>query len=187
MQAKVARRPGSETRAEILKVAFDLFTERGFEGTSIRDISEELGFTKSSLYYYFSSKEEIVRALLDSRRLEIDDLIAWVDEQPSGPDLLRRAALRWVDSTGKERIQGMRFAHANRPVMQKLASEGDDRRNWFGVLVDRVIPGDASMAERLRAQMAFDTISAALFAAQGTAASDDEIIAAARAATVLLT
>ncbi|WP_263298890.1 TetR/AcrR family transcriptional regulator [Leifsonia poae] len=187
MDEKSTRRPGSETRAEILRVSLELFTERGFEGTSIRDIAEALGVTKSSLYYHFPSKEAIIRALLDGRRREIDELLAWVEEQPAGPDLLRRTALRWVESTGKERVQGMRFAHANRAIMQKLAEEGSDRRTWFDAVVDRVLADDAPTVTRLRAQMAFDTVSAALFAAQGTAASDDEVLTAAREATILLT
>jgi len=181
------RRAGSETRTEILRVALELFTERGFEGTSIRDIAEALGVTKSSLYYHFASKEAIIRAVLDSRHDEIDELLAWVDQQPPGPDLLRRTALRWVESTGHERVQGMRFAHANRPIMQKLAAGGDDRRVWFDDVVDRVLPPGASVADRLRARMAFDTVSAALFAAQGTDASEDDVLEAARTATLNLT
>lgn len=187
MDQRSTRRPGSETRAEILRVSLELFTERGFEGTSIRDIADALGVTKSTLYYHFPGKEAIIRALLEGRRREIDELLAWIDEQPAGPDLLRRTALRWVDSTGIERVQGMRFAHANRAIMQKLAGDGDDRRTWFAGVVDRVVDGDASIATRLRAQMAFDTVSAALFAAQGTEATDEEVLQAAHASTVLLT
>jgi AcrR family transcriptional regulator len=184
---KMKRRPGSETRSAILRVALELFTERGFEGASIRDIAEALGVTKSSLYYHFASKDAILEAVMDSRRDEIDDLLAWVDEQPATPDLLRRTALRWVDSTGGERVQGMRFAHANGPVMQRLAADGADRRSWFEPVIDRVLPASATMPERLRAQMAFDSVSAALFAAQGTSASDADVVAAAREVTIRLT
>jgi AcrR family transcriptional regulator len=187
MDVTSSRRAGSETRAEILRVALEMFTENGYEGTSIRDLSQALGMTKSSLYYHFANKEAIVSALLHGRRNEIDDLLAWVDLQEVGSDLLRRTALRWVESTGRERVQGMRFAHANRPIMQKLAAEGIDRRSLFDAVVDRVLPEKSSTADRLRAQMAFDTVSAALFAAQGSAASDDDVLEAARAATIRLT
>ena len=187
MDEERERRVGSETRAEILRVALELFTEHGFEGTSIRDISAVLGVTKSSLYYHFASKEAIIRALLDSRYDEIEELLAWIDDQPPGPDLLRRAALRWVGSTGTERIQGMRFAHANGPTMQRLASTGDDRRAWFDAVVRRVLPSDASVTDHLRARMAFDSVSAALFAARGTGASDQDVLEAARTATNDLT
>jgi AcrR family transcriptional regulator len=187
MAPERTRRAGDETKTRILQISLALFTERGYEGTSIKDIADALGVTKSSLYYHFTNKEAIIRALVDSRQTEIDDLLAWVDDQPSGPDLLRRTALHWVESTGTERVQGMRFAHANGAIMQKLAEDGDDRRTWFDAVVDRVLPAGTSTAQRLVAQMAFDTVSAALFAAQGTDATDEDVLAAARAATVALT
>lgn len=183
----VTRRPGSETRSEILRVALQLFTERGYEGASIRDIAEALGMTKSSLYYHFAGKDAILAAVMDGRRDEIDDLLAWIDDQPATADLLRRTALRWVDSTGEERLRGMRFAHANGPVMERLAAEGADRRSWFDAVIDRVLPRSATRTERLRALMAFDSVSAALFAARSSPASDAEILAAAREVTLRLT
>jgi AcrR family transcriptional regulator len=188
---RTVRRSGSETRAEILRVALELFTSRGYEGTSIRDIAEALGVTKSSLYYHFAGKEAIVRSLVTDRRSELDDLLAWIDEQPVDPEhpdrLLRAAALRWIDSTSPQRVQGMRFAHANRPVMGRLAADGGDIRSWFDEVVDRVVPPGATVEQRLRARMAFDTVSAALFAAQGTDAGTEDVLAAARTATVALT
>src|SRR3954470_14334348 len=93
------RRSGAETRAEILRVSLELFTEKGYEGTTTRDISTALGITKSSLYYHFENKEAIAASLVEERRHELDALLAWIVEQPPAPDLLRRAAVRWVDGT----------------------------------------------------------------------------------------
>ncbi len=51
------------TRERILDVALDLFTEKGFDGTSLREIAERLGVTKAALYYHFASKDDILMAL----------------------------------------------------------------------------------------------------------------------------
>lgn len=51
------------TRDRILDVALDLFTEQGFDGTSLRELADRLGFTKAALYYHFRSKEDILLAL----------------------------------------------------------------------------------------------------------------------------
>src|SRR5262249_42624727 len=51
------------TRERILDVALDLFTEQGYEQTSLREIAEQLGVTKAALYYHFASKDEILMAL----------------------------------------------------------------------------------------------------------------------------
>jgi AcrR family transcriptional regulator len=44
-------------------VALDLFTERGYGETSLREVADELGFTKAALYYHFEKKEDILLAL----------------------------------------------------------------------------------------------------------------------------
>jgi AcrR family transcriptional regulator len=51
------------TRDRILDVALDLFIEKGFDKTSLREIAEQLGFTKAALYYHFASKDDILMAL----------------------------------------------------------------------------------------------------------------------------
>src|SRR6202012_4263562 len=53
----------ASTRKKILDVALDLFTDQGFDGTSMREIAERLGISKPAIYYHFASKEEILMAL----------------------------------------------------------------------------------------------------------------------------
>ena len=49
---------------EIKDATLGLFARNGYEGTTIEDIADELGYAKASLYYYFPGKEAIVRALI---------------------------------------------------------------------------------------------------------------------------
>lgn len=49
-----------ETRAQILSAALTLFREKGFEGTTMRDIAERSGIAVGASYYYFRSKEELI-------------------------------------------------------------------------------------------------------------------------------
>lgn len=48
----------------ILNGALTVFKEKGIEGAKIDEIAREAGFGKATIYYYFSSKEEIFNALL---------------------------------------------------------------------------------------------------------------------------
>src|SRR5271163_4609911 len=50
------------TRERILDIALDLFIEKGFDKTSLREIAEKLGFSKAALYYHFASKDDILEA-----------------------------------------------------------------------------------------------------------------------------
>ena len=62
---RIADQPpeAGSTRERILDVALDLFIEKGFDGTSLREIAEKLGFTKAALYYHYASKDDILMAL----------------------------------------------------------------------------------------------------------------------------
>ncbi len=67
-QATKPKRPvpagdAASTRERILDAALDLFLEQGYDGTSLREIAEQLGVTKAALYYHFESKEDILLAL----------------------------------------------------------------------------------------------------------------------------
>lgn len=56
----------SHTKEIIFRTAAHLFAQKGFDGVSMREISEQSGVTKPTIYYYFGSKEGIYEALIDS-------------------------------------------------------------------------------------------------------------------------
>jgi TetR/AcrR family transcriptional regulator, repressor of fatR-cypB operon len=58
-------------KREILRAAVKLFSQRGLDGTSIRDIAEESGYTNPALYKHFAGKEELALYLFETchRRL----------------------------------------------------------------------------------------------------------------------
>lgn len=53
-----------ETKTRIINASRVLFAEKGFEGTTIRDISGEAGVNVASINYYFSSKEKLFEEVL---------------------------------------------------------------------------------------------------------------------------
>lgn len=57
-------RPGND-REHVLAVAVALFIEKGYDATSVSDLADRLGVTKSALYHHFSSKEEMLGLALD--------------------------------------------------------------------------------------------------------------------------
>jgi AcrR family transcriptional regulator len=54
----------SDTKQRILEVARELFAERGVQRTSLQEIAARLDITKPALYYHFSSREELVRSIV---------------------------------------------------------------------------------------------------------------------------
>ncbi|EHK88752.1 TetR/AcrR family transcriptional regulator [Saccharomonospora azurea] len=53
-------RPGYDLES-LLAVAVELFNERGYDGTSMEDLSRKLGITKSAIYHHVRSKDELLR------------------------------------------------------------------------------------------------------------------------------
>ena len=74
-QAKRGR-PGYDLET-LLNVAVRLFNERGYDGTSMEDLSRKLGITKSAIYYHVPSKEELLRLAVDRA---LDGLFAVAEE-----------------------------------------------------------------------------------------------------------
>lgn len=54
----------SDTKQRIQDAARELFAEKGAQRTSLQDIATRLGITKPALYYHFSSREELVRSIV---------------------------------------------------------------------------------------------------------------------------
>jgi AcrR family transcriptional regulator len=54
----------NDKKIQILEVAENLFSEKGFEGTSIRDISKQAKINVAMVSYYFGSKEKLLESLI---------------------------------------------------------------------------------------------------------------------------
>ena len=57
-------RPGYDLES-VLQTAVEVFNERGYDGTSMEDLSKRLGIAKSAIYHHVSGKEELLRMALD--------------------------------------------------------------------------------------------------------------------------
>ena len=58
------RKTDSERRAELLRIAAELFADRGVKQTTVRDIAEAANILSGSLYHHFDSKESMVDEIL---------------------------------------------------------------------------------------------------------------------------
>lgn len=64
------------TASLIVERAAELFAKKGFSGTSIREIAEAAGVTKPTLYYYFGSKEGLIRHIIGGVMAGLADSMA---------------------------------------------------------------------------------------------------------------
>jgi AcrR family transcriptional regulator len=66
-RTRAARAQGREAREELLTAALEVFARRGFREASVDEIAAEAGYSKGALYWHFSSKEELLAALIGER------------------------------------------------------------------------------------------------------------------------
>ena len=91
-----------DTKEKILSAALELFSQNGYAGTNIRELSAALGMGKSSLYRHFESKEAIWNALLDEMIAYYGERFGSAEHLPPVPESLEglvQMTLRMADFT----------------------------------------------------------------------------------------
>jgi AcrR family transcriptional regulator len=143
----------SDTRQRILDVALNLFTEKGYDGTSLREIAEELRVTKAALYYHFESKEDILLALHMRLHEFGKGALKRMSSEPVTLDLWGELLEELIDQMLAQR-QIFLMHQRNEAAIEKLhnkAHEADheDIQNQL-----RLVLGDPSLPARVRVRMA---------------------------------
>jgi AcrR family transcriptional regulator len=173
-----AAHEAASTRDRILDAALDLFTEKGFDGTSLREIAERLGVTKAALYYHFASKDDILMAL-HMRLHELGkDALSQMTEEPVSLELWGELLDRVVGQMLAQRKIFL-MHERNQAALEKLHRDGqdadhDDFQDKFRrVLADPRLP----LRDRVRMACSFGAVFAGLFMSGDAFAetSDEEL------------
>ena len=146
----------------LLAVAAQVFTDRGYDGTSMEDLARAAGITKSSIYHHVQSKEELLRIGLDRA---LDALFAVFDEPESrdgrAVDRLRHVVRRTVEVLVSElpyvtlllRVRGntateqgamerrRSFDRQVRALFAEAIADGDLRAELDPALTERLVFG----------------------------------------------
>jgi len=91
-----------DTKERILAAALEMFSQNGYAGTNIRELTASLGLVKSAMYRHFASKEEIWNALLDEMIAYYAERFGSPEHLPPVPDSLEALVamtMRMVDFT----------------------------------------------------------------------------------------
>ena len=142
----------------VLDAALELFTEHGFEGTSLQDIADRLGVTKAAVYYHFHTKDELLRALVQPAFAELMALVSDREGRPTRSGgaagigryvdyLLRhRAVAVWLsrDATATTRAVVIEeAAEVRERTVAMLVGDDDDAlsRLWAGATMQALAGG----------------------------------------------
>ena len=94
---------------ELLDAALDLFVERGFAATRLDDVAKAAGVSKGTLYLYFSSKEELFKAVVrESVVPHLGEAEGMLDQfTGDSAQLLRELITTWWDKIGNTKLSGL--------------------------------------------------------------------------------
>jgi AcrR family transcriptional regulator len=168
-----------DTRDRILDIALDLFTEQGYDGTSLRQIADQLNVTKAALYYHFSSKEEILLALhMRLHEFGREALLKMAEQEPVTLGQWGELLDEVVDAMLAQRKLFL-MHERNQAALEKLHraehdAEHEDLQNQFRrVLADTRIP----LEDRVRMAASFGVLFSGLFlSGEAFASTTDEVL-----------
>ncbi len=118
-----------DTKGEIHRVALELFSGQGYEKTSLREIAEQVGITKASLYYHYSSKQDLLRAIIGTFFDDIHQVLLRIETVEWSLESEQELLNAYLDVVIKHRGTGPTVL---RDVAAVLAAFGDDLDDLIG-------------------------------------------------------
>jgi AcrR family transcriptional regulator len=153
--------PGS-VPDRLREAATQLFSEYGFDGTSVQDIVDAAQLTKGALYYYYTSKSDILHEIyhaLIRRQLEGLDRVLTLGLEPA--ETIRTLLTDLLETTAAFRHESVIFRremHKLEP--QHLKSIAADRRRYHETFLGLIDKGqrDGVFSDKISAEIATYTV-----------------------------
>ncbi|MCC5581482.1 TetR/AcrR family transcriptional regulator [Microtetraspora sp. AC03309] len=164
----------TDTRSRIQEVALQLFTEQGYEATSLREIAEALNVTKAALYYHFKTKDDIVASLMEDRLRSLDTLISWAKDQPRTAETRKELVRRYsADMTRCGDHEVMRFLERNQTALRGHG-KAEMMRARMTTILSVLCDADDPIDIKLRRSMAVFSMHAVWFVLREEKVTDEE-------------
>lgn len=143
----LVNRRAAQTRAEIVDAALDLFTNQGFDETSMEQVAEAAGVSRRTVYRYFPTKDDLV---FESPRKWLDVLNQTLDtRRPDEPtrDVLQRAlrdVARFIESDRDTVLAGFSILVSSPSLM---ARHGRSDAEWSARYLELIAPDVAELPD----------------------------------------
>ena len=169
-----------ETQAHILQAAYLLFSQSGYEATSVAEICQAAGVSKGAFYHHFPTKQAVFIKLMDNWLSELDHAFdeALTDTQdvPQAIDKLAHKAastLQSADARLSIFLEFWRQAYRDPQIWQAAIAPYHRYREFFSSLVQKGVesgslhPVNPNLAARVCVSLAIGLLMQAIFDPQG--------------------
>jgi AcrR family transcriptional regulator len=145
---------GAARKDQILEIAAELFSRRGYHATTMRDLGERAGLLPGSLYAHFSGKEEILYQIVMAAARQFLGGMEALTAVPAPPDEKFRRAMRAHIEVVANDLEGARvFLHEWTALRGRRRAEIRRLRRRYELLWDEIIrdvaPADRNLARLL--------------------------------------
>lgn len=145
---------GVARKDQILEIAAELFSRRGYHATTVRDLAERAGLLAGSLYAHFSGKEEILYQIVVEAAGQFLGGMEALRAAPATPQERLRSAMRAHIQVVARDLDGARvFLHEWRALRGSRRAEISKLRRRYEDLWDEIIrdlaPADQKLARLL--------------------------------------
>lgn len=173
---------GGDPREQLLAVAAELFTTQGYTATSTRAITAKAGLRQASMYYYFSSKEELLRTLLETTVAPSLEFARWALTERGAMAEARLWALARIDAAqlaGARHNLGALYLlpEVRQPAFASFRDLRDQLREAYRELLSQTAIGLMySPGELLRySRLIFGLVEGVILARQDNAVVSDPV------------
>lgn len=173
------------TRNKIQQTAIELFSEQGYEQTSLREIADRLGVTKAALYYHFKTKEEIAASFFDSYAGDVDEICEWGEGQSRNLETRIELVKRYSEVI-QSHVPVLKFMYHNQAALSRL-DRGSIFRERILRLHNLLVDDDDPLINKLRAWDSLSSLYSAWITYRGARHADhDELYDASLAISISL-
>jgi AcrR family transcriptional regulator len=153
------------TRGRIRAAAVELFTERGYDKTSLREIADRVGITKASLYYHYPSKQALLLAIVEPFLADWTAVVDAAERLLHTPDNIRFVLALEIDVMLRHRDATRMLARDVAAVVTALAPKLEDIKQLGARMHTWLAGPDPTPADEVRSMAVVEILRTPLAAA----------------------
>ncbi|MFC9994692.1 TetR/AcrR family transcriptional regulator [Nocardia sp. NPDC127526] len=167
---------GRSTKDAIRDAAIRLFTSKGFEQSSLREVADAVGITKASLYYHYASKVDLLVAIIepifDGMRATVESL----EGKPHSPEAVREVLHDHLHDMLGHRTAGVLCMRDTVAIVNALGNRYPDMIDLHHRMVEWLAGPDADDEAIMRAAAAMQVLSVAFMSQEAVPDASEELI-----------
>ncbi|MEV6771082.1 TetR/AcrR family transcriptional regulator [Nocardia sp. NPDC051030] len=167
---------GRSTKDAIRDAAVQLFSTKGFEQSSLREVADAVGITKASLYYHYASKVDLLIAIIEPMFDDHRALVEKLDEIPHSPQSVREVLTEHVHSMLSHRTIGVLCMRDTVAIVNALGNRYPDMMEMHRRMCQWLAGPGADEETTLRAAAAMQVLGAALMSKESVPDASEELI-----------